>query len=591
MRELAVKCPLIMVSSLILIYGHINAGEHSFSKSNELVGSVRASVPAVKDHDNEDAFSSPELSSWPVVIHYGLNDSHSKSWVWEASNGVISVSYFQRYEGDYTEGVLIYKAIQPDGSYSLDTVTSGARLEKSVLLFDLSSNPHIFVARSNDDNQWVVHYYKDSGDQWQNETIYNFYSAGGKFIYELSADTGPDGSFHLLILKTRSDIDSDDYNWAWLDSYLFHMTNASGYWTMDLIRNYNMGYTYDTDIKTSCRQDIKVDSEGFVHVVFREQIYLNDDPSRLWYGTNKGGKAGSWVLELALENDYGIRDDAGWFPSLCLDNNDIPHISCMYVHRVYTRSVVYCKLLLLKKLGYGIWQTEVIAGYDDGYYASDGRSYTGGLSHLVFDSDNTPHIIFSDIASAHWGENGSNVLNVGNIRYAVLENGAWNIRTIYHQPRPLAFYNATEMHGMCLVVSNLTDSVRVIGEEMEITGWYAYTSRLVEFSWAEVATDADEEPGNVLPDRFHLQQNFPNPFNSGTMIEYSIPSRTDINISIFNMLGQHVKTLVSEEMGAGDYTIQWDGTSKEGIEVGSGVYFYRLKARDHVEAKKMLLLK
>ena len=582
------KCLAIFAGCLILICGHIDAQQTS--SLNRIQGASGAGMPVsdYRDNDNQNPPNGARFIDWPVIIHYGLNDSHSKSWVREAPNGVIGVSYFKKYAGSSIEGVLIYKAIQPDGSYSLDTVTSGLRLEKSVLLFDPSSDPHIFVARSNDYNQVIEHHHRDGSDVWQNDTIINFHSVGGKFIYELSADIGPDGSFHLLILKSRSDIDSDDYNWAWLDSYLYHMTNASGSWTNELIRNYDMGYTYDTDIKISCRQDIKVDSDGFVHVVFREQINAYDDPSRLWYCTNK---TGVWSFEIAFSNDFGIRDDAGWFPSLCLDNNDIPYISCMYVHRVYTRSVLYCRLYLLKRLGYGNWQSEIVATTDDGYYASDGRTYTGGLSHLVFDTQNRPHIIFSDIASAHWGENNSNVLNVGNIRYAVLENGVWNFRTIYHQPRPLAFYDATEMHGMCLVLSDLTDSVRVIGEEMQIAGWYLYASRLVEFSWAEVTTDAAEESGTVLPDRFRLYQNFPNPFNLTTVISYDLPQRSHVTIDIFNLLGRRVQTLVDEEKPAGSYTVFWDGISDSGRPLSTGVYLYRFRGGDHVETRKMMLLK
>ena len=265
----------VFTCCLIMAYGHAIASEASFLNRIQWSESRGGPVSADTDHDNGSPLDVATLSGWPVVIHYGLNDSHSKNWVQENANGVIGVSYFQRYEGDYTDGVLIYKTIQLDGSCNLDTVTSGTRLEKSVLLFDVFSDPHIFVARSNNENQVIEHHYKNNSDIWLNDTLYNFYNVGGKFIYELSADTGPDGSFHLLILKTRSDIDSDDYNWAWLDSYLYHMTNASGPWTVELIRNYDMGYTYDTDIKTSCRQDIKVDSEGFVHVVFREQINAN----------------------------------------------------------------------------------------------------------------------------------------------------------------------------------------------------------------------------------------------------------------------------------------------------------------------------
>jgi hypothetical protein len=548
-------------------------------------------MSADKDHDNKNPLNDAKLSHWPlwpVVIHYGMNDSHSKSWVQEDANAVIGISYFQRHEENGAAGYLIYETIQPDGSHSFDTVTAGTHLEKSVLLFDASCDPHIFVARSNNDNQIIVDCYKDSLDIWQQDTIYSFYNAGGRFIYELSADTGPDGSFHLLILKSRSDIDSDDYNWAWLDSYLYHMTNASGSWTNEQVRHFNMGYTYDTYIKTSCRQDIKVDSEGFVHVVFREQIYANDDPSRLWYGTNKGG---DWSFEIAFSNEFGVRDDVGWFPSLCLDKNDIPYISCMYVHRVYTRSAVYCRLYLLKRLGYADWQAEIVADSDDGYYAADGRNYTGALTHLVFDKENTPHIIFSDIASAHWYENNANCLNVGNIRYAVREDGVWNIRTIYHQPKPSGFFDAVEMHGMCLVVSDFTDSIRVIGEEMEITGWYEYSSKLVEFSWTPITTDAEDGSRYLLPRQFRLSQNYPNPFNPFTTIKYSLPRRVHVIVEIFNALGQKVRTLLDLVQSAGSYTVTWDGNTASGKPAATGIYLYRFRAGEYVETKKMLLLK
>lgn len=423
---------------------------------------------------------SKEITSWDIVIHYGLNDSHSKSWVQENSEGVVGITYFQRYEGNYTEGTLLYKTIFPDGSFVLDSVTTGERLEKSVLLYDSLSKPHIFVARSNDSDQVVIHYYKSADDQWESETIIHFLNRGGKFIYELSADTGPDHSFHLLLLKTRSDIDSDDFMDAWINSNLYHLTNASGMWEGELILNYNMAYTYDMYIKSSCRQDIKVDDSGFVHVTFSEQMIGADDPSRLLYATNK---TGSWQFEIALNYDYGSRDDAGWFPSLCLDNYGVPYISCMYVDRVYTHSATSCNLLLLKRLGPGNWHSEIIAEQDDGYYGSDGRNFTGGLTHLVFDKSNTPHIIFSDIASTHWPVM-NQCVNVGNIRYAVLENGTWNITTIYHQPKPPGFFDAIEMYGMCLNISEEDGAVRVVGVELNVTAKYQYTCSLLEFGWS-----------------------------------------------------------------------------------------------------------
>jgi hypothetical protein len=176
----------------------------------------------------------------------------------------------------------------------------------------------------------------------------------------------------------------------------------------------------------------------------------------------------------------------------------------MSVDRVPTHSATACRLLLLKRDGPDHWLSEVIAERDDGYYGGDGRNFTGGLSHLVFDGRNTPHIVFSDIASTHWP--GSQRLNVGNIRYATFKDGAWKITTIHRQPRPTGFFNAAEMSGVCLVVSEKTKTVRIIGQELQTNGPYRYSCKLVGFDWKYPnETDVDEkEPQNQGPIRLPI---------------------------------------------------------------------------------------
>ena len=89
-------------------------------------------------------------------------------------------------------------------------------------------------------------------------------------------------------------------------------------------------------------------------------------------------------------------------------------------------------------------------------------------------------------------------------------------------------------------------------------------------------TDVDEQGSNdQLPYRFELAQNYPNPFNPVTTIEYSVPSRTDVTIEIFNVLGQKVRTLVDEARSAGSYRIEWNGNNEFGRPVSTGVYLYR----------------
>ena len=89
-----------------------------------------------------------------------------------------------------------------------------------------------------------------------------------------------------------------------------------------------------------------------------------------------------------------------------------------------------------------------------------------------------------------------------------------------------------------------------------------------------------------------MDQNYPNPFNPSTSISYSLGAGQErTELSVFNVLGQKVKTLVDEIQGPGTYTITWDGTTDHGDGVATGIYFYRLKRGDQVESKKMVFLK
>lgn len=256
----------------------------------------------------------------------------------------------------------------------------------------------------------------------------------------------------------------------------------AGTWQKELILNYDMAYTYDMYIKSSIRQDIAVDDFGYVHVVFGEQIHGEPDPSRLKYATNA---TGTWVIETALDAEAGSVDDAGWFPSLAVDSSGVPYISCIYLDRVPTHSATSSTLLLLRRLGPGAWQSEVVAEYDDGYHGGDGRDYTGALSHLVLDASGTPRVVFSDIASTHWPR--TQRLNTGNIRYGIFRNGSWELSSIYRQQSPTDFFVGAEMPGLCLLFSEETSTVHVVGQELVLTSEHDYASNLLEFSWQEAS--------------------------------------------------------------------------------------------------------
>ena len=104
------------------------------------------------------------------------------------------------------------------------------------------------------------------------------------------------------------------------------------------------------------------------------------------------------------------------------------------------------------------------------------------------------------------------------------------------------------------------------------------------FKWLK--TIGIKQISSEVPDKFSLSQNYPNPFNPMTKIKFKVSRASDINITVFDVLGQHVTTLVNERLNAGSYETQWNAADMPG-----GVYFYRLETDDFTETKKMILVK
>jgi hypothetical protein len=95
----------------------------------------------------------------------------------------------------------------------------------------------------------------------------------------------------------------------------------------------------------------------------------------------------------------------------------------------------------------------------------------------------------------------------------------------------------------------------------------------------------------TTPTEFALKQNFPNPFNPETTIKYNLAASGPVELRIYNMVGQVVRTLVNERQAAGRYSIRWDGKDDHGLSVSSGIYFYRIDTDKFHSVKKLMLLK
>ena len=99
-------------------------------------------------------------------------------------------------------------------------------------------------------------------------------------------------------------------------------------------------------------------------------------------------------------------------------------------------------------------------------------------------------------------------------------------------------------------------------------------------------TAIEEDLLSAIPEVFGLSQNYPNPFNPMTRIDYQLPVNSDVELSVFNILGQKVITLVSERQSAGYYHIEWDASG-----YASGIYYYHIKSGEFQDVKRMILLR
>ena len=95
----------------------------------------------------------------------------------------------------------------------------------------------------------------------------------------------------------------------------------------------------------------------------------------------------------------------------------------------------------------------------------------------------------------------------------------------------------------------------------------------------------------TLPITYNLYNAYPNPFNPVTTLHYDLPEDAMVNITIYDMMGRKVKTLVNGSQTAGYKSIQWNATNDKNRPVSAGLYLYTIQAGDHSQTKKMVLLK
>ena len=185
------------------------------------------------------------------------------------------------------------------------------------------------------------------------------------------------------------------------------------------------------------------------------------------------------------------------------------------------------------------------------------------------------------------------------IRSLEESNGVWNIKLISEGiPGPYTFSMKsnndlpTGLDFALLDIPNKNVIRNVLSESITIQESLqnGYDITIVAGDEAYV-NDMIMNILEAIPAEYSLSQNYPNPFNPTTKIDFTLPRSDDVNVTIYNLVGQQIKVLVNSNLEYGYHTVTWNGLDQLGRPVASGVYFSELRTRNFRQTKKMLLLK
>ena len=162
----------------------------------------------------------------------------------------------------------------------------------------------------------------------------------------------------------------------------------------------------------------------------------------------------------------------------------------------------------------------------------------------------------------------------------------------------LAFDNDSKLYGVIGAANSIGKLIEInksngTGTQIGETGFNHVVGLGYSLNGPVVSVEGNT---NILPKEFALKQNYPNPFNPTTKIEFSLPVAADVQLVVYNILGQQVASLINDQRSAGNHSVLWNANDSNGMKLSSGIYFYMLKAsgvdgNEFQEIKKMVLLK
>ena len=199
-----------------------------------------------------------------------------------------------------------------------------------------------------------------------------------------------------------------------------------------------------------------------------------------------------------------------------------------------------------------------------------------------------------DQPDSHPGQPAISVDNEGVVLMTWVDS-RYGTRAVYYQLIAPNFGKIGNNQALVGSPPEVMNSPAVVG--LNRNGWFAWSDPsqdgfniyLSQLQYS--TTDVDDDTPALLPADYLLKQNYPNPFNPSTTIEFSLPVRDRIIITVYDMLGRQVVTVADQVFVAGNHRVEWDGHDESGNDLPSGMYLYRMQTGEQVSSRKMILLK
>ena len=307
-------------------------------------------------------------------------------------------------------------------------------------------------------------------------------------------------------------------------------------------------------------------------------LVLNGGSGNAWTDDSPGYDATSFKLYYRV---YLSTDAGGAWSSIDLD---FPAYSSGS-NRIYDKSGLSINLLALTS-GTGTYNLEVVMSKNQFFAGGNWNSMVPGGQGTAYDSTSAGFIATFDFSavpvelSSFSASITNNTVNLNWATATEINNYGFEVERSLDKTNwnKIAFVNGRGN-------SNNVNNYAYTDNQITKGGYYYYRLKQLDNDGAFTYSDITEVNIN-MPSKFELAQNYPNPFNPTTKISYSIPEASSVKMTIYNTIGQVVRTMNQGYKEAGSYTMEFNGS-----DLNSGIYFYKLEAGKNNQIRKMIMIK